>query len=405
MSSTPLPLFAPRPTATPAPACVPFLRMGFRPFYLGGAAAAMLIVPVWVASVLGVVNFTPAFPPLYWHAHEMLFGFAGAIIVGFLLTASHSWTGLTTPLGNALASLMALWVAARVTAVTGPYHVYAICDIALLPIVAVVLIRLLLRANNFRNLPIALILALLAFANGVFHAATLGWLLMTVFTPLHAGLALITIMECVIAGRIIPAFTMSAQPGVAIRVNPLFERFTIAHTCVGLALWVFAPLDSAFSRVACAVLLIAALLNVIRIALWKPWIARSKPILWILPASYAFVPLGLALLALACVGVVNASLGIHALAVGATGGLILGMMSRSARGHTGRAVHASKPEVLAFALVLVAALTRVMIPLIAPSSTSLALVVAAAAWSCAFLLFLVIFTPWLMRARADGKDG
>jgi uncharacterized protein involved in response to NO len=127
--------------------------------------------------------------------------------------------------------------------------------------------------------------------------------------------------------------------------------------------------------------------------------------LWILHAAYAWIPIGLGLLALAQIGLVTVSAGVHALAVGTTGGLIVGMITRTARGHTGRPVQASKAEVLAYALVMSAAVLRVLVPLLTPSLYIASLIAAAVAWSAAFLIYLWIFTPWLMQTRLDGKDG
>lgn len=132
---------------------------------------------------------------------------------------------------------------------------------------------------------------------------------------------------------------------------------------------------------------------------------RSRPILWILHAAYAWLPLGFVLLALAQMGWVGVSAGVHALAVGATGGLIIGMVTRTARGHTGRPLRASKAEVLAYALVMAAAMLRVVLPILAPQWFVQALLAAALAWSAAFAIYLVIYTPWLTTTRLDGKDG
>ncbi len=132
---------------------------------------------------------------------------------------------------------------------------------------------------------------------------------------------------------------------------------------------------------------------------------RSRPILWILHAAYAWLPLGFVLLALAQMGWVGVSAGVHALAVGATGGLIIGMVTRTARGHTGRRLRASKAEVLAYALVMAAAMLRVVLPILAPQWFVQALLAAALAWSAAFAIYLVIYTPWLTTTRLDGKDG
>ena len=150
---------------------------------------------------------------------------------------------------------------------------------------------------------------------------------------------------------------------------------------------------------------VAALLHVLRLLRWKPLRTRARPILWVLHLAYAWLPIGLVLLALSQLGVVGASSGIHALAVGATGGLIIGMITRTARGHTGRPLQASKLEVAAYVLVACAAVSRVVLPLLAPGPLVAWLVVAAAAWSIAFALYLVVFTPWLLTTRLDGKDG
>lgn len=379
----------------------PLFRLGFRPFYLGAAAFALFAVPYWIAGLLGLVALPSTMPPLLWHAHEMLYGFAVAVIVGFLLTAGKAWTGLATPRGATLAVMAGLWLAARLSAVGAPYAVYAVLDVVLLPWVALVLIRVLLKAGNRRNLPLGAILLLLATANLSFHAAVLGWLNIDPLRALHAGLALVVMIECVIAGRVIPAFTMSALPGRQLKVPAWLERSTLAATALSLASWVLLPANP----VTAAGFALAALLHAARLWHWQPLRTRARPILWVLHAAYAWLPVGFLLLAWAQVGGVAASAGIHALAVGATAGLIVGMVTRTARGHTGRPLKVSRLEVAAYLLVAGAAVARVLLPLVAPAHTADWLVVAAAAWSAAFALYLWVFTPWLLRSRLDGKDG
>ena len=401
MKTETLPIFDPSKSALAQPPGWPVLRLGFRPFYIGGALFAALVVPLWLALFLGWSTFTPTVAPLLWHAHEMLFGFAVAIIVGFLLTAVKAWTGLATPRGGALAALAVLWLAARIAALTGPYVVYAVLDIALLPVVAVVLIRLILQSKNHRNLLLGLILSLLALANLAFHLAVAGVLTVPPMTPLYAGLALIVMIETVIAGRVIPAFTMSATPGLKLVATPWLERATLACTALALALWVFLPA----SVFAAAALAVAAVLHVKRWLGWRSLLARGRPILWVLHVAYAWIPLGLALLGLTQMGWLSASAGVHALGVGATGGLIIGMLTRTARGHTGRPLSVSRAEVTAYGLVFAAAVLRTFILIVAPNALVVSLVVAAVAWSAAFFIYLWIYTPWLVQTRADGKDG
>ena len=383
----------------------PLFRLGFRPFYLGAATFALFAVPYWVAGLLGLVSLPAAMPPLLWHAHEMLYGFAVAVIVGFLLTAGKAWTGLATPRGAALATMAGLWLAARLSAVWAPYPLYALLDVALLPWVAVVLIRVLLRAGSRRNLPLGVILVLLTAANLTFHATVLGWLDVAPLRALHAGLALVVMIECVIAGRVIPAFTQSALPGQRLQAPPWLERATLATTALSLAAWALLPANP----VTAAGFAAAALLHAARLWQWQPWRTRARPILWVLHAAYAWLPVGFMLLAWSqlpmLLGGVPASAGIHALAVGATAGLIVGMITRTARGHTGRALKVTPLEVTAYLLVAGAAVARVLLPLMAPAHTTTWLVVAAAAWATAFALYLWVFTPWLLSSRLDGKDG
>jgi uncharacterized protein involved in response to NO len=154
--------------------------------------------------------------------------------------------------------------------------------------------------------------------------------------------------------------------------------------------------------VACA---LAAVLHAARLWQWHPQVTFKRPILWILHAAYAWIPVGFALLAMAQLGWVGMSLAVHAFAVGATGGLIIGMVTRTARGHTGRLLQVSRAEVLAYALVMGAAVLRVLLPAVLPQWYGPALAVAAVAWAVAFAIYLVIYTPWLAQTRLDGKDG
>jgi uncharacterized protein involved in response to NO len=399
-----LPIFPTRieRTAPPtAPQGWPLLRLGFRPFYLCAALYACLAVPVWAGVWLGLWQPPLAVAPLLWHAHDMLFGFAVAVIVGFLLTAGRAWTGLDTPRGAPLAALVLLWLAARVAAVSGPYGLYAVLDLALLPIVAVILLRLLLRAGNRRNLLLVGLLGLLAVANGGFHLAMLGVLVVPAMTFLHAGLALVVMVECVMAARVVPAFTMSATPGLRIPPRPRLDAWTLGVTALALAAWV----AEAPAVASAALAALAAVLLAVRQAGWRPGATRHRPILWILHAACAWLPVGLALLAAAQLGVVAASAGVHALAVGATGGLVIGMVTRTARGHTGRPLLVGRAEVAAYGMVMAAALLRVALPIVPVASASFTLGAAALLWAAAFAVYLIVHAPWLLAPRADGMPG
>ena len=398
--STPIQISEPASSAARLPGW-PLFRLGFRPFYIGTALLACLTVPLWVAAFLGLVPLSLPFPALLWHAHEMLFGFAAGVIVGFLLTAVKAWTGLATPRGPVLATLALLWLAARLAAVWAPYPVFAALDMALLPAVAVFLLRVLLKAGNKRNIPLISLLLLMALANLLFHLSVLEAIALPAMTPLYAELALVLMVVSVMAGRVVPVFTKNVTPGLVIQIPRSFELTLLAVTAASLALWVFGA-PAALVAVACAA---AALMHGWRLYQWRPMVTLKRPMLWILHAAYAWMAIGFALLALAQYGIVAQSLAVHAFAIGVVGGLIIGMLTRTARGHTGRPLQASRAEVLAYALVMLAAVLRVLVPALAPAWYARALDGASALWALAFAIYLVIYTPWLMRTRLDGKDG
>ena len=401
MSLPPL-VSASRPAQSAAPLQGwPLLRLGFRPFYLGTALLACLAVPLWIAIFLGRIQVPLPMSPLLWHAHEMLFGFAAGVVVGFLLTAVKAWTGLETARGPLLGALALLWLAARLASLVAPYAVYATLDMLLLPAVAAVLLRVLIKAGNKRNIPLICLLLLMAAANLVFHLSVLGIVAVPAVSALYAELALILMVVSVITGRVVPMFTRNVTPGLVINMPRKFELSLLAVTAVTLALWVFA----APAPVVLVASLAAGVMHAVRLWKWHPQVTFKRPILWILHASYAWLPLGFVLLALAQLGWVVPSLAVHAFAVGVIGGLIIGMVTRTARGHTGRPLQPSRGEVVAYALVMLAAVLRVLVPAVQPAWYAYALEGAACLWAIAFAIYLVIYTPWLMRTRLDGKDG
>jgi len=382
----------------PAPHGWPGLRLGFRPFYLAAALLAVAAMALWPAVFLGRLRPVGGLGATPWHAHEMIFGAMIAVVTGFLLTAGKAWTGLPTPRGAPLGALVALWLAGRCAGLLALAWLFAAVDGAFPVAVAFVFARLIWRARQARNAGVAAVLSLMAAANLAFHASALGAWRVDAMTPLHAGLALLVVLESVIGGRVIPAFTRSATPGLVLVERKRLDRCAIAATAAGLALGL------ADVAAAAPVLALAALLQAVRLAGWKPWVARARPILWILHLSYAWIPLGLGLLALAATGAVARSAGVHALAVGATGGLVMGMLTRTARGHTGRALQVSRVEVAAYVGVMLAAALRVAAALV-PAWFVPAAIGAGVVWIAAFALYLWRFAPWLMAPRIDGKDG
>jgi len=375
------------------------LALGFRPFYLLAAAFAALAIPVWTLVLAGAINMP--MPGIWWHAHEMLFGFAGAVIVGFLFTAGRNWTGLATPTGAPLALLALLWLAGRLAMVSGGGVWVAVIDVTFLPMAALAIARVLWRANSRRQYFVVAILVLLSLCNLVFHLGRLGLLAIDPLAALHAALGVIVLLETIMAGRVVPSFTASAIKGVVQWQRPWLNRLAIASTGIALLVWIVLPT----ARWGALVSLLAAALQLVRCAGWNPWATRRIPLLWVLHASHLWIPLGLSLLASAQWGWLPASAGVHALTIGATGGLIIGMITRTALGHTGRMLVVGRIETAAYVLVQLAAMARVLTLAAIPAAATVGIHFAATAWTIAFLLYLWRYLPFLLRARLDGQPG
>jgi uncharacterized protein involved in response to NO len=353
--------------------------------YLLAGAYAALGIPLWALQYLG---WLPGADPL-WHAHEMLFGYAFAVIAGFLLTAVRNWTGLSTPARAPLAAIASLWLVARGLALYS-MPAAALADAAFAIAVAWGIGRPLFLSRN-RNLFFVAIVLALGAASVLFQAYPR--------VALGVGLDVVLLVMTVVAGRVIPGFTNNAIPGAGARRIAALETACIASVLLLLATDF---LDSSYSAV---IALAAATFHSVRLALWMPWKTRSRPILWILHLSYAWIVVHLALRGLAAFDLVSAPLATHALSVGAIGGLTLGMMTRTARGHTARPLTSGRAEIAAYVLVQLAAAVRVFLPLLIPAAYITAVALSAVLWSAAFILFVVAFFPILTRPRLDGQPG
>lgn len=380
-----------------APGGFALWALGFRPFYLLGALHAASSVLLWALQSAGWLAFAPI-RGAAWHGHEMLFGFATAIVAGFLFTAVRNWTSQPTPTGRWLMAIAALWVLGRVLVLT-PFEVAAAAANAAFPLAVAVGIGIpLVRARNRRNYFFIALLALLSGAVLALHLSGLGLLPAAGRGALRVGLDVMLFLVAVMAGRVVPMFTNNGVPGAqAVRRDGL-ERASLA------AIPLLAVADLAGFGVG-PVALAAAVLHASRLALWQPWKTGRTPLVWILHAAYAWIPVHLLLRALAAWGVAPESLAIHALTVGAIGGMTIGMMTRTARGHTGRLLKADRWEVAAFALVLAAAVVRVGGPLAAPGASLAWIVGSALLWSAGFGVYFVRYWPILTRARVDGRPG
>ncbi len=384
----------------------PVLGLGFRPFYLCAGILAALWIPSWLMLLRGVWPAPTYLDPVSWHAHEMIYGFAVAVMAGFLLTAVRNWTGRPTPTGAPLAALVLLWVAGRMAMLLGaglPAWLVAALDGAFLPALAAVLWVPLWRTRNRRNMAFVGVLLALAAANLWVHLAAAGVAGGSgTRQALRLALDLILLVMVIIGGRVIPTFTANALPRARIRTSPLLDRLAPLSVLALLAAHALA----APGVLAAAAAALAAVANGLRMIGWAPLSTRRSPILWILHAGYAWIVLSLSLEALALAGFPTLQpLSVHALTVGAIGSLTLGMMTRSALGHTGRALAADRATALAYVCVNLAAVARALVPMAFPGLYLAMLDASGALWSVAFAAFLIAFWPVLTRPRIDGKPG
>lgn len=382
----------------------PLFQLGFRPFYLLGALFAALAVPLWLVSFTGFFPDGGYLTAAAWHSHEMIFGFAAAIIVGFLFTAAANWSGLPTPRGATLAGFAGLWILGRILVFTGPGPLAAVVDLLFLPLAALAVAIPLLRSRCYRNLFTVAVLLLLSITNGLFHLEQLAPRPAIDLSDLAVVLAVdvIALLMAVIGGRIIPLFTANALPEARPRRYAFLEFASLSSLLAILLVDAAAPWFTSDDLVMALLAGTAALLHGVRLLLWRPWATRREPLLWILPLSYAWIPIALALRAVSLLtDEILALSALHAMTAGAMGGLMLAMMMRSAKGHTGRALAASRSETLALIMILLAAVSRVFPPLVLPELSILFYGASAAFWSGAFLIFFCCYWSVLTRPRAD----
>jgi uncharacterized protein involved in response to NO len=391
------PVRRPQPAA---PAGFALWQLGFRPFYLLASGFAALSIALWALQYGGFLS-TPYLQGPVWHAHEMLFGFALAVIVGFLFTAGRNWTNKPTPTGLPLAALALLWVAARVLVLTPYGWAAALANVAFPLTAAVALARPFIAARNRRNYFFVGLLLLLAAAAACVHLQLLGVLPLPGWAGIQLALDVVLFIMAVMAGRVLPMFTNNGVPGARAMRHAGLEKLALGSVLALLAVDLLQPPAPLLAMIA----VLGASAHLLRWLLWKPWTTLHTPIVWVLHAAYLWIPVHLGLRAAAVPGWVPSSAAAHALMAGAAGGLIIGMMTRTARGHTARPLHADPVDVACYAMVLGAGLVRVAVPLVVPGWNVVAVLLSAALWSAGFGLYTLHYWPVLTRPRLDGQPG
>lgn len=372
----------------------PVLSLGLRPFFLAATLFGMGVVPVWWLVWNGRLAAGGPFHPVDWHVHEMVFGYAAAVIAGFLFTAVPNWTRRMPARGMPLLLLVLLWGLGRVAiAMPAPLPVVAVAavDCAFLLAIVAMVAREIVAGRNWRNLMVVVPVALLAACNVLFHveAALTG-------DAAHArrlSLAVVIFLVTLIGGRIVPSFTRNwlAQRGASRMPAPFgrFDGIALGLGAVALAAWTARP-----GAAASLLLGLAGAAHLLRLARWRGHATLRSPLLLMLHVAYGFVPLGLIAVAAAGAGWLPAAAGLHLLGIGGIGGMTMAVMIRATLGHTGRGLAAGPALTVSFALIAAAALVRAAAAVreLGPVDGTTA---AATLWTLGFAIVSARLTPWL----------
>jgi uncharacterized protein involved in response to NO len=383
------------------------LSAGFRPFFLLAALWAALAVLLWLLVFAGQARVSSALLPSVWHAHEMVFGYGAAVVAGFLLTSIPNWTGRMPLQGGPLAVLVAIWIAGRLAVLCSARigaTSAAVLDLAFPVVFLAVVAREIVAGRNWRNLPMVGALSALLLGNLLVHLDAIG-ITGTAETGNRLGVATLLMLISFVGGRIVPSFTRNWLAKQRPAVPPpasfdVIDRAVLALIALTLLVWLFAG----ETVIAPWVELAGGVAVAVRLARWRGQATLREPLLWVLHLGYGWLSLGFLLLAFnGFLPVMPETTALHALTVGAIGTMTLAVMTRASLGHTGRPLAAGKGTTAIYALVTMAAVSRLLAPLSEDHYFGM-LVFAGTAWSAAFGLFVLLYAPPLTQPRVTG-DG
>ncbi|MGE0180655.1 MAG: NnrS family protein [Parvularculaceae bacterium] len=375
---------------------------GFRPFFLFGSVWAALSIPFWIYAYVNGIGAFGGMTAQEWHVHEMLYGYLAAVIAGFLLTAVPNWTGRLPVRGTRLILLFFLWAAGRgamlLAVQIGP-TMAAVIDCMFLFVLALMMWREVIAGKNIRNMPVCVLITLLAASNAGFHAGAGNFEIHELSE--HFAIGVIALLIALIGGRIVPSFTRNwlnqqkKSPPPA-QFGPV-DRISLAAAGIGLLGWAI----DAGSNLVGAMLLIAGFLHAIRLARWRGWLTGAEPLVLILHVGYAWLPVSFLLLGASALApaIIPPHAALHALTAGAMGTMTLAVMTRATLGHTGRRLTADAWTTAIFGLVVAGALLRVLGATLLVQFYIEVILLSSLLWSGAFALFAVRYGPMLIRPK------
>ncbi len=369
------------------------LSYGFRVFFLVASLYSGLSILLWLPIFQGYLELNSTFAPVEWHIHEMLFGFVAAVITGFLFTAVPNWTGRLPVRGLPLFCLFVIWLIGRVaiaySEVIG-WHVAMALDCLFLVSIWISIAIEIIAGKNWRNLKVLLPLTILLLSNVSFHIE----INMGDGAELSPRIALMAVVAFIllIGGRIVPSFTRNwlakNNPGDLPKPFSTYEKINLATAVISMVSWVLSP-EAQYTGV---LLILSSLLLVGQLSRWVGYRTVQEPLVTVLHISYLFIPVGFTLLGVSALlpDMFMTVTGTHALSTGAIGGMILSVMIRATKGHTGQALTMTKVDNTILHLVYLSALFRIFSTIVHENSMEL-MHISSALWAFAFLGYALIY--------------
>jgi len=326
------------------------------------------------------------------------------VLAGFLLTAVPNWTGRLPVSGAPLVGLLSIWLLGRIamlaTATLGVLPAVAI-DASFLLSLLFICAREVIAGRKWKDLKVIGGLAALSAANIFFHYSVIGGDTTGMATRL--AISAYTMLVIIIGGRILPSFTRNWLNRFGRTDFPVphdkFDVTAILGALGAFAFWTFSPEGKMTGVVA----LFAATLHVVRLMRWRGWTTHREKLLLVLHAAYLFVPFGFIAIAAAAAGLIDPISVLHLLSIGSIACMMLAVMTRVSRGHTGNLLTSSNKTNVAYLALICAAVVRPLANIF-PTTYQVLVPLAGTFWIIAFALFLVEYGPMLTHAKRNTRS-
>lgn len=386
-------------------------NLAFRIFFLSATTFATLAILLWGGAFFTPDVYHRAFQPsehipsIYWHAHEMLFGYAIVLIAGFTLTAVKNWTNQQTPYGIRLCLLFSAWLIARLGFSFNllPIEVTAFFDLLFGIWLTYEFAKPIIKTRQWKQISLVSKVALIAAFNALFYAGVFGWIENGQWLGLLGGLLIAISLVITMGRRIISFFIERGVDGHFEAKNPAWIDYTGLGIFVLFTIFALLLPQSVWLSLSAGVLFI---LHSIRLKGWYTPLIWPKPLLWSLWLGYAAITIGFLFYALTPYYPYLLSLALHSFALGGFGLIGSGMMARVSLGHSGRNVFDPPPVVKPMLILIALSLFfRVAMPLMLPAQFSIWIAISQIAWIAGFGLFVWHYAKILTSPRIDGQWG